>query len=513
MLRKTANQLRAAATFGFLLLASPLVIGGPAGIVRNFTVDDTYYYLQIARNLADGYGSTFDRVSATNGYQLAWQGFLVPLAFVFRGRDALLEAMFIAVCALVAFAAYTLARLCASQCDNEGDRRLAAFFALGAVVLVAFSPLTGLLTGMESALTFLVLVLFARSLLALDDRDDVGGRRKALCCVFAVLLVLCRQDYVIVAGTLVASLFVIRILGRRHEPLSIVVREELRRSLPVFGAVVLGLVVSFSLYFAIDGTLVPVSGLVKLHQGVPHGLTGFLNRFLGALFPFARFWASSNTIFGLIGAAAMVVLAVFVIANRDHLRSPRLAWATITAACAFVVYCAFMSLSVGQLPAWYLAIAGYFYAIFATWMVVEVRAKLVEARRRRSSSTARLAAAGVLLLACSVLASALSERSIPGVYAARRDLGTKLAERGPASCRLAAFNAGQLGYFSGGRFINLDGLVNSNSYRLHVLEKPRRLEAFLRAKHSCLRFGGMLEAAGELSAGGRKFGLPTVARN
>ena len=173
MLRKTTSQLRAAATFGFLLLASPLVIGGPAAIVRNFTVDDTYYYLQIARNLADGYGSTFDRVSATNGFQLAWQGFLVPLAFVFRGRDALLEAMFIAVCALVAVAAYTLARLCASRCDDESDRRLAAFFALGAVVLVAFSPLTGLLTGMESALTFLVLVLFA----AVAPRPRRSGRR------------------------------------------------------------------------------------------------------------------------------------------------------------------------------------------------------------------------------------------------------------------------------------------------------------------------------------------------
>ena len=200
----------------------------------------------------------------------------------------------------------------------------AAFFALGAVVLVV-QPLDRPAHRDGIRATFLVLVLFAGSPLALDDRDDAGGRRKALCCVFAVLLVLCRQDYVIVAGTLVASLFVIRILGRRHEPLSIVVREELRRSLPVFGAVVLGLVISFSLYFAIDGTLVPVSGLVKLHQGVPHGLTGFLNRFLGALLPFSRFWASSNTAFGFIGAAAMVVLAVFVIANRDHLRSPRLA--------------------------------------------------------------------------------------------------------------------------------------------------------------------------------------------
>ncbi len=41
------------------------------------TFDDAYYYFAIGRNLAHGYGSTFDRVDLTNGYHPLWQGISV----------------------------------------------------------------------------------------------------------------------------------------------------------------------------------------------------------------------------------------------------------------------------------------------------------------------------------------------------------------------------------------------------------------------------------------------------
>lgn len=52
--------------------------------------DDGYYYLQIARNLAHGMGSTFDGVNPTNGYQPLWQIMLVPIFWIVRSNlDAL----------------------------------------------------------------------------------------------------------------------------------------------------------------------------------------------------------------------------------------------------------------------------------------------------------------------------------------------------------------------------------------------------------------------------------------
>lgn len=48
--------------------------------VINGTVDDSFYYLVVARNFAAGHGSTFDATTElTNGYHPLWMAVLVPL--------------------------------------------------------------------------------------------------------------------------------------------------------------------------------------------------------------------------------------------------------------------------------------------------------------------------------------------------------------------------------------------------------------------------------------------------
>jgi hypothetical protein len=46
------------------------------------TFDDGYYYLEIARRIAGGEGSTFDGIHPTNGYHPLWLLCLVPLAWL-----------------------------------------------------------------------------------------------------------------------------------------------------------------------------------------------------------------------------------------------------------------------------------------------------------------------------------------------------------------------------------------------------------------------------------------------
>ncbi len=42
-------------------------------------IDDGFYYLQTARNIARGHGATFDRVNKTSGFQPLWTAMLVPI--------------------------------------------------------------------------------------------------------------------------------------------------------------------------------------------------------------------------------------------------------------------------------------------------------------------------------------------------------------------------------------------------------------------------------------------------
>ncbi|MCH8989452.1 MAG: hypothetical protein IIA92_11685 [Chloroflexi bacterium] len=50
---------------------------------------DAYYYFQIARNISNGAGSTFDGVSVTTGYHPLWMGFLTTLHFLFQGVSSI----------------------------------------------------------------------------------------------------------------------------------------------------------------------------------------------------------------------------------------------------------------------------------------------------------------------------------------------------------------------------------------------------------------------------------------
>lgn len=45
----------------------------------NFAHDDSFFYLKIAKNISEGYGSTFDQITITNGYHPLWLMILTPL--------------------------------------------------------------------------------------------------------------------------------------------------------------------------------------------------------------------------------------------------------------------------------------------------------------------------------------------------------------------------------------------------------------------------------------------------
>ena len=52
--------------------------------------DDAFYYFQIARNILDGKGSTFDGIYPTNGYHPLWMLVLLPIAALIHNPDVLI---------------------------------------------------------------------------------------------------------------------------------------------------------------------------------------------------------------------------------------------------------------------------------------------------------------------------------------------------------------------------------------------------------------------------------------
>src|SRR5262245_20471955 len=75
----TIRALKDAAIGGLLFVLTLWLLRPGVEKGSPVIVDDGYYYLQIARNVARGAGSTFDGINATNGYHPLWLLTLVPL--------------------------------------------------------------------------------------------------------------------------------------------------------------------------------------------------------------------------------------------------------------------------------------------------------------------------------------------------------------------------------------------------------------------------------------------------
>ena len=226
--------------YGFALAIYPVVNSDVFGLVSLYS-DDTFYYLQVARNTAEGHFSSFDGgITRTNGYHPLWMFLLVPFFLAFDAESALFAIKFFETAvlasgiALVALAA-RLARL--------------PWPPLIAVPLAIF-PQRSFLIGMEPALALFMLALLFVAL-ALWARDS---RMATAVAALLFLLPWVRLEYVAISLTVGAALFVIERSWRRAG-----FRESL---LPLAGALC-----GFAAYLAYNqlvfGGAVPVSGAVK----------------------------------------------------------------------------------------------------------------------------------------------------------------------------------------------------------------------------------------------------------
>ena len=85
----------------------------------------------------------------------------------------------------------------------------------------------------------------------------------------------------------------------------------------------------------------------------------------------------------------------------------------------------------------------------------------------------------LLLFAVAVYMFVRSINFTSRLYVARYDAALWIAENSPHDTIFAAWNTGQLAYFSNRRFINLDGVINNVDYYKRVLRGPVSLTDYL----------------------------------
>lgn len=276
----------AAVAAGVLLLMTVLpALLRPA----QFLQDDSYFYLQIAHNIAAGQGSTFHGITPTNGYHPLWMVGAVAATWLADGDKTATLQVAVAIQVLLAIG---VALLFVQFARRMGlDYRLA-----GLAVILSYLFGTGIY-GSEAHLNALLLMAGMLSLWHALERDRPW--QWFATGVLLGLAVLARLDNIFAAATLC-------MLGALHDRNHGVARIASRAALAALGGALVVLP-----YLALNwvqyGHLMPISGAIK-------------STFPAFNFEFGRLGAMGK----LAAPFGLVALAIGLFLDRDHRR--RVLW-------------------------------------------------------------------------------------------------------------------------------------------------------------------------------------------
>ena len=418
-----------------------------ASMERVLTVipDDAAYYFKIARNASAGEGLTFDGMNRTNGFQPLWLYILVPVFAAYRGTpEAMCRIVLVLQLVLLAGAAVLLNSLLVRYYS-----RRVVFVSLVLFMFLVFIPAAN---GMESAiLVFSLIVLLAYgSKAGIISRRDAGWE-----LIFGMLLglvVLSRLDMVFVPLVVLAFGFGSALMAREGRG------ARLSRATGILAGTAV-IVAPYLIYNrASFGAMMPISGMLK--SSFPEASSpGYALSTLGK-----RGWAGS--------VAALGYLAWFIWRLRVPGGDRRNRWyfqvAMAVMAGAILLHCvhALLFMKWGIFGWHYIP-----YALFGVVMICEpVERVLATDIAKRFRLFYWPAVAAIVILGCISVFGNLS-RSPGGSWgAAAYDAARWARQNTLRDAVFAMKDAGNFGYFSERRVINLDGVVNNLEYQAALKE-------------------------------------------
>jgi hypothetical protein len=417
--------------------------------VQWLTHDDTYLALQVAWNWARVGWPTFDGLHRTNGFQALWGLVLAGLSSLAPTREWLISFALLAaaVCNLVGglLLMRWLERRVGGVAGVFGAAGWAAFMASGHPSLI----------GLENALCGLAIVLLT---IVADAVVRQPGSLAAWAAFGACAggLAWVRLDGIVPAG--VCGLCAVLISGRR------VAVGPLLAGVGVAGALLAGLI-AFNQWAG--NTPTPVSGMVKRHiaRQIEPAWDGKTLAAAGAdtvrqmaqtaPVAFGVGWPRSLDSLARMTIPPLILLAVYF--GRASI-PPALGLLLIAAAAHVFALRLWLSGYFSGAP-WYFSPQQVAWIALAAWAVT----RLQEPARGRF--TRGIAAFAVIKIAAAGTTFwAPPPRGPDSVAGTRMAAAAWLREHVPAENRVAAWNAGELAYFSGRTVINLDGLVNDRAY-------------------------------------------------
>ena len=463
------GKLQALLLLTYLGYYAFLAFGLPIESVVNGTVDDSYYYLVVARNIAAGLGSTFDGTGElTNGYHPLWMGFLVPLHLVVHDPELGIR-LTLALSGLLALAMLTLLM-------RTLNRTVGRWAGLTTLIVFAWPRFFGLTqNALETALLLFVYAWVFHVFLQGRFTTTAGRVGLGLLLGFAMLARLDTVFLIFAVG--IWSLLEWSRGGSLWDAFS----EPSRRMGPLGSSAPVAKSLGAHSGSALSRLLSHLPILIVAIPVLPYlfwnlSVFGHLQPVSGAMkttFPSVGFHPEPFRDFPEYAALLLVAfIAAFVGLRSRASRYARALAVFSIAALAHALYTVlFMIWAVDR---WHFALL-----VFIALIALPGLGQWVLERFRRPISAAIVG----LALAGGVVVQYYSLSLRNGRYQADTyEVARWAREHLPEDAVLSATDSGVIAYFSGLSTVNLDGLINSFDYLEHLREGEGAVEEYMRAK-------------------------------
>ncbi|MBN1977761.1 MAG: hypothetical protein JW918_10195 [Anaerolineae bacterium] len=441
-------------------------------------LDDSFYSLGIARNIALGKGWTHDGIHVTNGFQPLYVFIMVPFYAGLPGSDHLVPALSLVMEAILNVATgWLLFRLIDSRIGFRGALLSLMAWSLSPYII---SGVNGLETPIQAFLLILIVTLYLESWrFALIDPDTSTQRRSWIAFGLGLLLgllVLVRVDSLVFVAMLLADLILRFVLYLRHD------RTRVR---VLWGVALVGIVVFvaqlpwFAASWGHTGRLAFDSGAATRLYSRAHfaGDNIFITHLFG-LIPYLQL----RTVTSFLPWSAMMPFRYFVISVLALVGVYLLAYRTGKIqfeVLAFIKDSAFLWFyGVGLLGAYVFYQftmwnwPRYFYPLgmlglilLSVWVeaIYSSLQNVFLANRPLGSIVYALLCIGfVVTLPFSLPADINPLLAHPADWFTKTQYNAAAWLKGntPVDARIGAFQSGILGYYSDRQVVNLDGVVN-----------------------------------------------------
>ncbi len=483
-----------------LIMQTTLLTKGPEFLSSSIVCDDTYYYVLTAWNTKQTGTVTFDGIHSTNGVQLLWFWIVYLLSFLAACKTT----HFL----LVLAACFLLNVLCYIPIWKFGHLTgrpalsvlLASFWALLVVDGVYW---LGLENSLHAFILWCVVWQYASFFVTLHR-----GKKPNLIILTALLVLNAATRLDAAALSSIFYVFALSMVIRKHSMRKLPrgYYEQVWISLLVALA---GVVTVFGVYNSMGGSFIPVSALIKTSlSGDTIPLLDEIHRlFVFSIPPILPHRIGSHNIKTIMGILALILLVVPSSSNEKTI--DKYNWFNISlnvsttmclAIAAYYIIIIVFDIQHHEYFIWYQSPSFIFWIIILsralcrfidTAVYVSVRYILTLRARieRHSASYTYIADRGIYLFCLALIALSVirftttpdaNPRSIGYI---RYHAALWVDKNLPKDAICAAWNSGQMAFYSNRTTINLDGLINSIDYYNDVLRGPVSLDSYLKANH------------------------------